>query len=105
MASDMRSTTYDQGRSPFLSLGRPNTPWACKGGLLELLELLSCLFMANSCSRRHRCLIEPTTMLPPTVRLKTHALRFKCFDRRFSFQPRMTAMSVVVVFESDQFGF
>ena len=56
------------------------------------------LLVANSCSRRHWCLIEPTTMLPPTVRLKTHALRFKCFDRRFSLQPRMTAMAVVVVF-------
>jgi len=41
------------------------------------------LFMADSSSRRRRCWIEPTTMLPPTVRSKTRALRFKCFDRRF----------------------
>jgi hypothetical protein len=73
--------------------------------LFRHVQAQSIVFMANSSSRRHRCLIEPTTMLPPTVRSKTRALRFKCFDRRFPLQPRMTAMPVVVVFESDQFGF
>jgi hypothetical protein len=55
------------------------------------------------CSRRHGCLIEPTAMVPPTIRLETRTSGFRRCDRSFSLQGVMAAVRVVVVSEGDQF--
>ena len=61
------------------------------------------LSLANSRSSRCRCLIQPATVLPPTIGFEARTSGLRCHDRRFSLQPGVTAIRVVVVSESDQF--
>jgi hypothetical protein len=55
------------------------------------------VLMANSFLRRHWCLMEPATVLPPTIGFETCTSGFRRCDRSLSFQSGMTAIPVVVV--------
>jgi hypothetical protein len=57
--------------------------------------------MANSCSRRSRSLIEPATVLTPTIGFEIRTSGVRCFNRSFSLQPRVSSVPVVIVSERD----
>ena len=61
--------------------------------------------MANSyASRRHRCLIEATTVRLPAMRAETRAGAAAVWDRfrRTPVKPRMGSITVVVALEIDE---